>query len=177
MKTENNLSFNWLPGSLVSSAQFQQYIGRSFWFKARSARIAMIPTEQNCGFGNPTTWNSHPQLLCFEPSASNNPKNPSPWQDFPCVHGKAASSSWVHSWAPRLSMTGEKQFPGSPLSPITGMQELFSWVFLSGFKFVPRNFIAASWAVSLEFLISHKMLISSKFYLYNSVQKTSVFIL
>lgn len=84
MKTENNLGLNWLQVLQFPSAEFQQYIGRGFWFKASSARIPMIPTQQNCGFGNPTTWSPHPHS-CFavSPVVLAIPRIPVPDRTFP----------------------------------------------------------------------------------------------
>lgn len=46
-----------------SSAEFQQYIGRDFRFRASSARIPKLPKEQNCGLQKATWYLHHPS--CF----------------------------------------------------------------------------------------------------------------
>lgn len=135
MKIENNLVFVGFQDLQSSSAEFQQYTERDFRLKASSTRIPVLPTYAGLWTSKSHLGPLPLQLLRCEPDSSDSPENPSFGQEFPCgqsLHRRIASSLLglpLSSKSLPVQDGGEKQFPTSPVLPITvGFLVLF-WFF------------------------------------------------
>lgn len=178
MKIENNLVFVGFQDLQSSSAEFQQYTER---FQIES----QLHQDTRASYICRTVDFKKPPGTFTTPAASlwarlfRQPRESQFWAGISlwpvsaqkdCFQSPGSTAKFKKLACPRW---GGKAVPNLPCAPHhCGLFGFVLVFFLTGFKFIPRNFTAASWAVSPAIpirLFSHKTLISSKIYQYNKV--------